>query len=65
MSATAVTDATAPPVAPTPKRDELELNCIFCLQHAGSSERVIYWPPRRDAPGVIAHKRCYDQAASS
>lgn len=50
---------------PEPRRDALELNCIFCLQHAGSRERVIYWPPRRNAPGVIAHKRCYDKAVSS
>jgi hypothetical protein len=64
MSAATVTDATAPPVAPPPKRDELELNCIFCLQHAGSKEGVIYWPPRRDAPGVIAHRACYYKAVS-
>lgn len=38
--------------------DELELSCIVCYGHIGRTEKVAYWPPTADSPGVIAHAQC-------
>jgi hypothetical protein len=44
--------------------DELELSCIVCHGHIAAKEKVVYWPPRHDRPGVIAHCRCLNESGS-
>lgn len=58
---TAPTGALEPPPLP---RDELELACIVCHGHVGRTEKVAYWPPTAERPGVIAHVRCIAKKGS-
>ncbi len=44
--------------------DELELSCIVCHEQIGAREKVVYWPPRPNRPGVIAHCRCLNESGS-
>ena len=47
-----------------PRPDELELLCIACHQRCGAQENIVYWPPSRTRPGVIAHRRCFAKKVS-
>lgn len=62
MSAAASGAAQAPVEVDRP--DELELSCIVCSGQIGRQENVVYWPPAKNRPGVIAHKRCVAKEVS-
>jgi hypothetical protein len=54
-----------PPRPTVRSRDELELGCIVCFGPVGRTEKVAYWPPTKDRPGVIGHIRCLSKREGS
>lgn len=62
MSATANAQPRA--LDPPHQHDELELDCIVCRGPVGRTEKVAYWPPTKERPGVIAHCRCLAKRGS-